>query len=113
MTMQYILDGHKPVVCEDPETWAEWFVGNADARKVNRTEIGPYLVSTVFLGLDHGVCGGNPILFETMVFRNGETSDTSESYMERCSTWEQAEEQHQRAISIYSRKLIGAAFGVS
>lgn len=55
-------------------TWARWFE-NIDNRIVDRTDIGEdVFVSTVFLGLDHGLgremCfeeGRKPVLFETMV----------------------------------------------
>jgi len=40
-----------------------------DYRRIGLTEIGPYTVSTVWLGLDHSYMGGGPpIIFETMVF---------------------------------------------
>lgn len=40
-----------------------------DYKRVALDEIGPYEVSTVWLGLDHGwTPGGAPLIFETMVF---------------------------------------------
>ena len=39
-----------------------------EARRIGLTEIGPYVVSTVFLALDHSFGEGPPVLFETMVF---------------------------------------------
>lgn len=41
----------------------------AQYRIIGRTEVGPILVSTVWLGLDHGIFEGQPIIFETMLFR--------------------------------------------
>ena len=86
----YILVGREPV--EEPNllTWARWFetadrhVGDACRDEVR--------VSTVFLGLDHS-WGGQPHLFETMVFVNG-----VEEGMERYATWDEAEAGHERWV---------------
>lgn len=90
----YMLIGQTAVPVDDLMTWAEWFE-HAD-RIVLRDELpGGVLVSTVFLGLDHGFTdGGAPILFETMVFHDGEGVE-----MERCSTWLEAEDQHRRVVT--------------
>ena len=91
---KYILNKRgEPVLEPDLYTWGEWFEGHVQARRVARTEIGPYLISTVFLGLDHG-CGSDniPILWETMVFKlsKGETIEC-----DRCGgSREQAEALH-------------------
>lgn len=50
-------------------------------------------VSTVFLGLDHAMFGGPPVLFETMIF-GGEHDE----YQERYQTYESAQEGHWRAV---------------
>ena len=52
------------------------------------------MISTVFLMFDHSFGHGDPLLFETMVFKNGD-----EILCQRCSTWEQAELQHERICS--------------
>jgi hypothetical protein len=76
----YILD-HMGIPVEEPDlmTWAIWFEKNRDKRIIARSYVGPCLVSTVFLGLDHGWSNRVPILFETMVFDkprlDKETSD--------------------------------------
>ena len=43
------------------------------SRRIGMEELGDFTVSTVFLGIDHRSdrSVGEPILFETMVFRNG------------------------------------------
>ena len=72
----WILDEHgEPVPEPDLLVWAKWFEGKF--RRVAFTEIGPHFaVSTVFLGLDHNFAKlGPPILWETMVFRNGESEE--------------------------------------
>lgn len=91
----YILIGQSPVVEPDLLTWAEWFE-HAD-RKVAQTDVGPYVVSTVFLGIDHQHLGkGPPILFETMVFIDGDAEDIQQ----RCSTWLEAEAQHAEVVEL-------------
>lgn len=91
MSYQYILDGKKPIPCDDIKTWARWFEG-AD-RHVAKTEIGNSKVSTVFLGLDHNFCDGKPLLFETMTFPDCEIQ-------ERYSTWDEAEAGHNRIVQM-------------
>lgn len=68
---KYILDDEgNPVPEENLIRWAIWFE-NSD-RVVKRTETEHYVVSTIFLGLDHSFRqSGPPILYETMVFWTG------------------------------------------
>ena len=88
---KYILDGHKPVQCENVLDWATWI--ETSDRKVVKTKINNEVrVSTVFLGLDHNL-GGKPMLFETMIF-GGPLNEQ----MERYSTWEDAEAGHKRWV---------------
>jgi hypothetical protein len=76
---KYILVGQTAVPCDDLLEWGAW-LETAD-RTVGRTVVGPYEVSTVFLGLDHNhvylimsemypdrKLDTRPVLFETMVF---------------------------------------------
>jgi len=60
-------------------------------KRVEQTWVGPYRVSTVFLGIDHNFFGEPPLLFETMVFLrdNGRELDTA-----RYASWNQAVEGH-------------------
>jgi hypothetical protein len=90
MSDSYILNGHKPVKCDDLMRWARWFE-TAD-RHVRDTARDDVRVSTVFLGLDHG-WDGRPMLFETMLFVNGSSIDC-----ERYSTWDEAEAGHERWV---------------
>jgi hypothetical protein len=91
MSDKYILKGHLAVEEPDLLKWANWFEGGA--RIVRQEDVGPYWVSTVFLGLDHSFGRGRPLLFETMIFR-GPASSREDVWMERCGTWEEAEAQH-------------------
>jgi len=92
-TRWYILDGK--IAKETPMLKAAKWMETAN-RIVALTELlNGVRVSTVFLCLDHGMYGkGPPILFETMIFGGSFDQD----YQERCSTWEQAEEMHRRAV---------------
>ena len=90
---KYILDGHATVECNDLMAWARWFE-TAD-RQVAKTAIGDVKVSTVFLGLDHSFGGGKPLLFETMIF-----GGAHDEYQTRCSTWDEADAQHQAAVAL-------------
>jgi len=67
-TGYYILDAdERPIEEPDLLTWARWMESHPH-REVARDTAGEVLVSTVFLGLDHNLFGGPPILYETMVF---------------------------------------------
>ena len=87
----YILDGRTPVACLDVLQFAVWYERSErdSSRVVGRFEEGGVMVSTVFLGMDHGFGGGPPLLFETMIF--GGESDGAQW---RFSTWEEAEAHH-------------------
>lgn len=93
----YILDDNNNPVREDNiHKWGQWFQNNTDKRVVKKTQLPDGVqVSTVFLGMDHNYMGGKPILFETMIF-GGEHDE----YQERYSTWEEAEEGHDKAITL-------------
>lgn len=63
----------------EPITMREWLIlcEAPDYRGVGWTEVGPYYVSTVWLGLNHNWGEGPPIIFESMVFAS-ETSVSKE-----------------------------------
>lgn len=91
---RYKLDGRVPVPADDLLEWAKWYE-TAD-RTVSKTERPGYTVSTVFLGLDHRYLGdGPPLLFETMIF-----GGNHDQYQSRCSTWEEAEAMHAKAVEM-------------
>lgn len=99
--MYYKLNEAKePVKCDLME-WSNMFEN--DDRRVAFDAIEGKEVSTVFLGLDHNYFGGKPLLFETMVFDEGESS---EHYCLRYSTYEQALKGHQEAIEWVKESII-------
>lgn len=93
----YILIGQTPVPVDDWVEWARWFE-SAD-RRVALTRIGPFEVSTVFLGLDHSFGDGEPLIFETMTFLcGGEDCEGCNECDGRWSTWTEAEQAHRQAV---------------
>lgn len=106
MSHKYILVGHEAVPREDLIEWARWY--ETAQRRVRNTKIaypgGEARVSTVFLGLDHNLGGIEPHLFETMIFDLPGDHPLSE-YQERCSTWEEAEMMHYKAICAVLKSL--------
>lgn len=98
MPLFWILgeDGKTPVTTDDVMVWG------ACMQDAPRKHVGwdwdnakAITVSTVFLGLDHGMFSDKPILFETMIF----SSTRSEIY-QRYSTWEDAERGHIAACEL-------------
>lgn len=87
----YILDGRTPVAVDGIEEWAQ----RGGSVRVDETVIGQARVSTVFLGIDHQHGDGPPLLFETMIL-GGEHDE----YQKRCSTYAQAEAQHEAACAL-------------
>jgi hypothetical protein len=91
--LTYILDANKAAIpCTDLFDWGRW-MKDTEKRRVGDITIDDAQISTVFMGLDHNFSGGEPLLFETMIF-GGE----HDQYQERCSTWEQAVEMHDRVV---------------
>lgn len=89
----YILNNDKePVLCADAIGWAA-----QQSEKNNRVALDVFgegedaiRVSTVFLGIDHNLGRGRPHFFETMAFGHDDLE-----VMDRCSTWQEALDQHQ------------------
>lgn len=97
----YILDDDgNPVRTRSLMRWGEWMASTRNERRVVRNKIGDVLVSTVFLGLDHGYGSGPPILWETMIF-----GGKHDRYQERYSTRADAEAGHQRAVFMVSESV--------
>lgn len=89
MSKKYILDGKEPVFCDDLFVWAAWL--ETEKTRVALTKEGDTEVSTIFLGIEYSFSEGPPLLFETMIF-GGEHN----GFLKRYSTWEEAEEGHQK-----------------
>lgn len=86
--------------------WSEQFeeMSKANTRHVGDDVVLGKHVSTVWLGLDHNFGGGEPLVFETMIFSEHEPS--SDIYMERYSTWDEAVDGHQKAIEWVNKHYV-------
>jgi len=80
-------------------TLEEWAIALKD-NSIKKNTVGKYVVSTIYLGLDHNFGEGKPLIFETMVFEEGE----EEVDVERYETVEQAKEGHERFVKKYKKK---------
>lgn len=82
--------------------------GNEFNKKIARDEIEfgseTYIVSTVFLGTNHGIQGVNDtdLWFETMVFKADENKvvNYSHLYCKRALTYDEAEQNHANVVKI-------------
>ena len=101
--LYWILDGHTPVQVEDPLVWGVFFENMAN-RRVAETYVGSVQVSTVFLGIDHGIKqGGPPVLFETMIFGGDEWGIAEEQ--DRYTSLDRAIAGHARAVAGVRERL--------
>ena len=92
--MYWDKDGN-PEPVEDDRAWAGWF--EEANRTVAQDEVGPYKVSTVFLGADHSWGHGAPVLYETLIFGH---PDGEGEHMERFHTKPEAVDGHRHAINV-------------
>lgn len=101
--MYYALK-NKEVIKVSRIEFARFFRNHQDSI-VKQTKIPPYFISTVFLGLDHNIFqpGEPPIVFETMIFKDGDEWNTD--YLERCATYKEAEAQHEKALELILKRI--------
>lgn len=121
----YILDEQgEPVVEPDLFKWAEWLeeAYRTRSRHLADDTIGPYRVSTVFLGLDQSFGDGPPVLWETMIFGmdeeyvalNGKRKRSRKSLDTfRYTSKAEALDGHARAVKLAESlpQLVGPAVG--
>lgn len=95
----YILDKDRKPMRASPGEWSKFMGGGISRVALDEIMVGDesVRVSTVFLGADHNFLGGPPLLFETMVFRDGPEEQ------ERYCTWEEALIGHQKMLE-YAKK---------
>lgn len=86
----YLDDDHNVVGCNDMQ---ESYEKSKKHKVVKQEHIGPYFLSTVFLWIDHSFSDeGPPVLFETMLFMDGNFSDL---FCRRYCTWDEALAGHE------------------
>lgn len=95
-------DSLQPVACESHEEYFGWHESMPDSSwwyqrktgigfQIRRDDVGDSIVSTIYLGLDHGLgCSGDPVLYQTMTFPGGK--------QERYSSWAAASHGHRAAM---------------
>jgi len=76
-----------------------WVAAMKDNR-VALDQVGPYQVSTVWLGIDHGFGHGAPLIFETMVFGGGGRTDLTERFSNRYTTEAAAIQGHANIVGM-------------
>lgn len=91
----------------------EW--GNFDREEHQKADIvGDWLVSTVWLGLDHNFYGGPPLIYETMIFprprwwswrRLQGKHPFHDEYCERYATREQAYARHELIVRVMQHRF--------
>lgn len=75
---------------------AERILKDVKRRRVGYTLVGKLRVSTIFLSFDHNfIPGGPPVLWETMIFKNG----MGDVYTERYTNYDAALAGHKRAVA--------------
>jgi len=88
--------------------WAMW-LGRTD-NHVGYEEVSGFIVSTVFMGIDHSFFGqGKPIWFETMVFRQMDNKRMLGRLIDqwRYATLEEARAGHAEAVAAVQKGEIG------
>jgi hypothetical protein len=93
----------------DVHHWADLF-GDDGYRTIAQHWARGWMISTIWLGLDHGFGHGHmPLIFETMIFPPGDAASKdgawAEEYQERYSTEEAAHAGHDRAIAWLAERL--------
>lgn len=92
----YDMDGNEISQLE----WGQSY-RHPERRIVKQDHIGPYFVSTVLLGIDHGFDPRKPpVIFETMIFHDpkGTSSLGEEVFMDRYTNKDAALAGHDQAL---------------
>lgn len=86
-----------------PITMEQWAIAFEYGSHIIRwTKVGRFVVSTIWLGLDHNFREGDPLIFETMVFPSEKNFNDLDS--NRYSTFEEAKKGHEKMVKKWSKK---------
>lgn len=85
-----------------PVSTLEWtkMLKDMDYRRIGLDTFDGWIISTVWLGLDHHFGNGPPLIFETMVFKKG-VSVGEPDYTNRYSTLEEAKQGQAYTVEAY------------
>lgn len=110
MSDKYILDSEGKPIAEDALlAWARWF--EKAERHVALETINGVTISTVFLGIEHGLSrDGKPQLWETMTFtkRKGNYKFLNQWFCVRYDNVEDATSYHKLICECIKRKALTA-----
>lgn len=107
----YILVGRRVKRVYDVLTWGYWFEEHKrdDVRIVRQENVGRgWFASTVFIGLDHQLRDGPPLIFETMITGPRRIRRELREYagaVRRYSTWPEAEDGHRALVTLLQAAL--------
>lgn len=106
--MWYKLDkNNRPIPCKNSNEYMKWETKNLDKKAIRQQHVDDVYISTVFLGLDHGFGGKNPVLWETMIF-GGE----HDQYQERYISYQDALEGHYIAVQLVKKEKHGIFYSI-
>jgi hypothetical protein len=105
---------HEIVPVRDAHEWARMFE-DSKMRRVAQTSINGLWISTIFLGIDHRYGPGEPLFFETMIFRDQDNAPPEiyfeqiqnwcADYQMRYSTWDEAAKGHEQIVTVIREGL--------
>jgi hypothetical protein len=102
MTSKHYIIKNKKVLEVPLMEWATWFESpeGMKERVIKQDRVGDLFVSTVFLGLDYAWDNREPILFETMIFRDTPKSEYphEDIYQNRYHTYDEALTAHEKLV---------------
>lgn len=81
------------------KNYNDWLY-DPENKRVSRTQVDEYDISTVFLGFDHSFNGDTPILWETMIF-----DDKGDVYMRRYMSHEDALNGHNKIVELMGNEF--------
>jgi hypothetical protein len=97
-SLWFKLDDNKNVIPATLEEF-EQMARHPEMRIVGKTKEGPYVVSTVFLMIDHGF-GGSSLFFETMIWSEKTEKHSFFDYQVRYATYQEALAGHQAVVEL-------------
>jgi hypothetical protein len=84
----------------EPISLWEWSSLFQKDRHIGTDFIGKFKISTVYMGLDHGIFSDKLQIFETMIFTEDDKKNKFADFQERYATLEEAKEGHKKACEL-------------